>query len=71
MKRFWYWFYIIPILGCIGLSVFVSYCVITSMFGNWKVLLDFNSYHEGLAEAIVFPLFCIMGLWGLYKLTHR
>jgi len=48
------------------MSVLMWFSMITSAGTDYRIVLDFNYYGEGLFETVLFPIAAIVGLVGLY-----
>jgi len=48
------------------MSALMWFSMITSAGTDYRIVLDFNYYGEGLFETVLFPIAAIVGLVGLY-----
>lgn len=72
MKRIKYWAYVGSLAGSLGLALNNSIIVWLGMVdstGQNMVRVYVNRFNEGWLEAILFPIFFIIGLVGLIGLA--
>jgi hypothetical protein len=65
--------YSISLAGCLALALTMSIVVIVSWTGGQggAVGLNFNIFHERLAESILFPIWTIIGCIATYSLLKK
>ncbi len=71
MSKSCFIFFMLCIAFCIGLALMLTIICVTSAFFDWKATLYFNDYHEGIFEAVLFPLVTILAIVGAMRMSHR
>jgi hypothetical protein len=60
-------------LGCFGILgwIFLTIFIIYASFSGFIIVLNFNSYQEGLIELVLIPLICIGLLYSFISIKHQ